>query len=76
MPETVHMIHGQLYSWWGGRCAGPPPPFKTEETPMPPLFEITFWSGAKTRLKAFDVVGARALAGEVSDEPILKIEKV
>jgi hypothetical protein len=23
MPETVHMIHGQLYSRWGGRCAGP-----------------------------------------------------
>lgn len=34
MLETNRLIHGQLYSRWGGRCAGPPPPTKTEETPM------------------------------------------
>lgn len=40
------------------------------------LFEITFWSGAKARLKAFDVVGARVLAGEVSPELIRSIKIV
>lgn len=43
---------------------------------MMPLFEITFWSGATIRRKAFDVTNARALAADVSDEPILKIEQV
>jgi hypothetical protein len=23
---TTQLINGQLYSQWGGRCAGPPPP--------------------------------------------------